>query len=81
MQKNTFPPIVKRDRALLQCLRTNGYTGPETMLGAERNAAILTPKTDARDPSAIPSICHISAALQSTAGQTFPSICRIFAAL
>ncbi|RAL42643.1 hypothetical protein DM860_009150 [Cuscuta australis] len=64
-----------------QCFGSNGSTGPEAVVAAERNAAILTAKAGARDPSAIPSICCIFAALQSTAGETFPSICRISAAL
>ncbi|KAM1324065.1 hypothetical protein EV1_044904 [Malus domestica] len=45
---------------------TNGSTGPEAVAAAEKNAAILTAKAGARDPSAIPSICRISAALQTT---------------
>ena len=47
----------------------NGSTGPEAVATAEKNAAILTAKAGARDPSAIPSICRISAALQYPAGE------------
>lgn len=46
----------------------NGSTGPEAVATAERNAAVLTARAGARDPSAIPSICRISAALQYPAG-------------
>ncbi|XP_068334446.1 AUGMIN subunit 5-like [Pyrus communis] len=51
-------------QALLESMGTNGSTGPEAVAAAEKNAAILTAKAGARDPSAIPSICRISAALQ-----------------
>lgn len=47
----------------------NASTGPEAVATAEKNAAILTAKAGARDPSAIPSICRISAALQYPAGE------------
>ncbi|XP_047319748.1 AUGMIN subunit 5-like [Impatiens glandulifera] len=43
-------------------------TGPEAVATAEKNAALLTARAGARDPSAIPSICRISAALQYPAG-------------
>lgn len=46
-----------------------GSTGPEVVAAAEKNAAILTARAGARDPSAIPSICRISAALQYPAGE------------
>ena len=49
----------------------NGSTGPEAVAVAEKNAALLTARAGARDPSAIPSICRISAALQYPAGQFF----------
>lgn len=47
----------------------NGSTGPEAVAAAEKNAALLTARAGARDPSAIPSICRISAALQYPAGE------------
>lgn len=46
-----------------------GATGPEAVVNAEKNAALLTARAGARDPSAIPSICRISAALQSHGGK------------
>ena len=47
----------------------NGATGPEAVVAAEKNAALLTARAGARDPSAVPSICRISAALQYPAGE------------
>lgn len=47
----------------------SGSTGPEAVAAAEKNAAILTARAGARDPSVIPSICRISAALQYPAGE------------
>lgn len=61
----------------------SGSTGPEAVAAAEKNAAILTAKAGARDPSAIPSICRISAALQYPAGESsfiwynIRSMCKI----
>lgn len=49
----------------------NGSTGPEAVAAAEKNAALLTARAGARDPSAIPSICRVSAALQYPAGKFF----------
>lgn len=49
---------------------TNGSTGNEAVASAEKNAALLTTRAGARDPSAIPSICRISAALQYPAGES-----------
>lgn len=49
----------------------NGSTGPEAVAYAEKNATLLTARAGARDPSAIPSICRISAALQYPAGEIF----------
>lgn len=55
----------------------NGSTGPEAVATAEKNAAILTAKAGARDPSAIPSICRVSAALQYPAGELIVRISDI----
>ena len=49
----------------------NGSTGPEAMAAAEKNAALLTARAGARDPSAIPSICRVSAALQYPADKFY----------
>lgn len=55
-------------QALLESMGINGATGAEALATAEKNAALLTARAGARDPSAIPSICRISAALQYHAG-------------
>lgn len=49
----------------------NGSTGPEALAAAEKSAALLTARAGARDPSAIPSICRVSAALKYPAGESF----------
>lgn len=51
----------------------SGSTGQEALAVAEKNAALLTARAGARDPSAIPSICRISAALHYPSGKT-PSV-------
>ncbi|KAH9301734.1 hypothetical protein KI387_013317, partial [Taxus chinensis] len=55
-------------QALLDSMGVSGSTGPEAVAAAEKNAELLTSRSGARDPSAIPSICRISAALQYHAG-------------
>lgn len=55
-------------QALLESMGVNVSLGPDAVAAAEKNAAILTAKAGARDPSAIPSICRVSAALQYPAG-------------
>ncbi|KAF8389904.1 hypothetical protein HHK36_024422 [Tetracentron sinense] len=55
-------------QALLESMGANGSTGAEAVAAAEKNAALLTARAGARDPSAIPSICRVSAALQYHAG-------------
>ena len=47
----------------------SGSSGQEAVANAEINAAVLTARAGARDPSAIPSICRVSAALQYPAGE------------
>lgn len=69
-----YASIISIFQALLDALGTNGSTGPEAIAAAEKNAALLTARAGARDPSAIPSICRISAALQYPAG-LFLQIC------
>ncbi|KAM2143763.1 hypothetical protein ACFX1R_047522 [Malus domestica] len=61
---NSLYMLPATPQALLESMGTNGSTGPEVVAAAEKNAAILTAKAGARDPSAIPSIYRISAALQ-----------------
>eukprot|EP00252_Welwitschia_mirabilis_P020836 TRINITY_DN5196_c0_g1_i1.p1 TRINITY_DN5196_c0_g1~~TRINITY_DN5196_c0_g1_i1.p1 ORF type:complete len:683 (-),score=164.85 TRINITY_DN5196_c0_g1_i1:20-2068(-) len=55
-------------QALLESMGISGLSGPEGVAVAERNAELLTARAGSRDPSAIPSICRISAALQYHAG-------------
>lgn len=56
-------------QALLEAMGSSGSSGQEAVANAEINAAILTARAGARDPSAIPSICRVSAALQYPAGE------------
>lgn len=65
-------------QALLEAMGANGSTGPEAVAAAEKNAALLTARAGARDPSAIPSICRISAALQYPAGKFCSLILTVF---
>lgn len=55
-------------QALMESVGPNGSTGPEAVAAAEKNAALLTARASDGDPSAIPSICRVSAALQYPAG-------------
>ncbi|PSS35084.1 AUGMIN subunit like [Actinidia chinensis var. chinensis] len=65
---NNLYMLPSSPQALLESMGANGSTGPEAVAVAEKNAALLTARAGARDPSAIPSICRISAALQYPAG-------------
>ncbi|XP_006363257.1 AUGMIN subunit 5 [Solanum tuberosum] len=67
---NTLYMLPSTPQALLESMGVSGSTGPEAVAAAEKNAAILTARAGARDPSAIPSICRISAALQYPADLT-----------
>lgn len=53
----------------MECFSAPGAIGPEALAAAEKNAAMLTARAGARDPSAIPSICRVSAALQYRSGK------------
>lgn len=64
-----FTSFCLSHQALLDSMGANGSTGPEAVAAAEKNAALLTARAGARDPSAIPSICRVSAALQYPAGE------------
>nr|XP_043634986.1 AUGMIN subunit 5-like [Erigeron canadensis] len=55
-------------QGLLKSMGPSCSTGSEAIADAERNAALLTARAGAGDPSAIPSICRISATLQYPAG-------------
>lgn len=61
---NSLYMLPSTPQALLESIAPNGSTGPEAIAAAEKNAAVLTARAGSRDPSAIPSICRISAALQ-----------------
>ncbi|KAI5665765.1 hypothetical protein M9H77_15618 [Catharanthus roseus] len=65
---NSLYMLPSTPQALLESMGANGSTGPEAVAAAEKNAAVLTARAGARDPSAIPSICRISAALQYPVG-------------
>nr|KJB10549.1 hypothetical protein B456_001G207000 [Gossypium raimondii] len=65
---NSLYMLPSSPQALLESMGANGSTGPEAVAAAEKNAALLTARAGARDPSAIPSICRVSAALQYPAG-------------
>lgn len=65
---NSLHMLPSTPQALLEAMGATGSTGPEAIAAAEKNASILTARAGARDPSAIPSICRISAALQYPAG-------------
>lgn len=61
--------MVSFSQALLEALGSNGATGSEAVAAAEKHAALLTARAGARDPSAVPSICRISTALQYNSGK------------
>ncbi|KAK8517766.1 hypothetical protein V6N12_016607 [Hibiscus sabdariffa] len=65
---NSLYMLPSTPQALLESMGANGSTGPEAVAAAEKNASLLTARAGARDPSAIPSICRVSAALQYPAG-------------
>ncbi|XP_043813030.1 AUGMIN subunit 5 isoform X2 [Manihot esculenta] len=66
---NSLYMLPSTPQALLESMGSIGSTGPEALAAAEKNAALLTARAGARDPSAIPSICRVSAALQYPAGK------------
>ncbi|KAJ9173143.1 hypothetical protein P3X46_016308 [Hevea brasiliensis] len=65
---NSLYMLPSTPQALLESMGSTGSTGPEALAAAEKNAALLTARAGARDPSAIPSICRVSASLQYPAG-------------
>ncbi|KAJ4961462.1 hypothetical protein NE237_021372 [Protea cynaroides] len=65
---NSLYMLPSTPQALLESMGASGSTAPEAVAAAEKNAALLTARAGAGDPSAIPSICRISAALQHHAG-------------
>ncbi|KAK1312956.1 hypothetical protein QJS10_CPA06g01782 [Acorus calamus] len=71
---NSLYMLPSTSQGLLEALGANGSTGPEDVAAAEKNAASLTTRAGAGDPSAIPSICRVSAALQYRADTGLPSV-------
>ncbi|KAL7190637.1 hypothetical protein ACSBR2_022841 [Camellia fascicularis] len=65
---NSLYMLPSTPQVLLESMGANGSSGPEAVAAAEKNAVLLTARAGARDPSSIPSICRISAALQYPAG-------------
>uniref|UniRef100_A0A2P2J4S3 AUGMIN subunit 5 n=1 Tax=Rhizophora mucronata TaxID=61149 RepID=A0A2P2J4S3_RHIMU len=65
---NSLYMLPATPQALLESVGSNGSVGSEAVSAAEKNAALLTARAGSRDPSAIPSICRVSAALQYSAG-------------
>ncbi|KAK8916469.1 hypothetical protein KSP39_PZI022463 [Platanthera zijinensis] len=55
-------------QALVESVGATGATGSEALAAAEKNASLLTARAGAGDPSAIPSICRISAAHSGSEG-------------
>ncbi|KAI3704714.1 hypothetical protein L1987_74941 [Smallanthus sonchifolius] len=55
-------------QALLESLSPVGCTGPEAVAAAEKSADLLTARAASGDPSAIPSICRVSATFKYPAG-------------
>ncbi|XP_076885173.1 AUGMIN subunit 5-like [Bidens hawaiensis] len=65
---NTLYMLPSTPQALLESMGPTGSTGLDAVAAAEKSATLLTARAGARDPSAIPSICRVSAALQYPAG-------------
>ncbi|CAO2825275.1 unnamed protein product [Amaranthus hypochondriacus] len=65
---NSLYMLPASPQALLESMGASGSTGPEALAAVEKMAALLTARAGARDPSAIPSICRISAALNCPSG-------------
>ncbi|KAI3520901.1 hypothetical protein L1887_10354 [Cichorium endivia] len=65
---NTLYMLPSTPQALLESMIPSGSTGPESVIAAEKIATLLTAKAGSGDPSAIPSISRVSAALQHPAG-------------
>nr|CAB3453304.1 unnamed protein product [Digitaria exilis] len=63
-----YSALQRANMALLEAVGSSGVTGSEALAAAEKHAALLTARAGARDPSAVPSICRISAALQYNSG-------------
>ncbi|GMH04381.1 hypothetical protein Nepgr_006220 [Nepenthes gracilis] len=69
---NSLYMLPSTPQALLESMGASGSPGQEAVAAADKNAALLTARAGARDPSAIPSICRVSAALQYPHGSESP---------
>lgn len=69
---NSLCKLPSTPQALVESMGANGATGAEALAIAEKNATLLTARAGGGDPSAVPSICRISAALQCPAGVEGP---------
>ncbi|XP_028804303.1 AUGMIN subunit 5 [Neltuma alba] len=78
---NSLYMLPSSPQALLEAMGTSGAGGQEAVANAEMNAAILTTRAGARDPSAIPSICRVSAALQYPAGGSDAGLASVLESL
>ncbi|KVI02619.1 hypothetical protein Ccrd_019106 [Cynara cardunculus var. scolymus] len=55
---NSLYMLPSTPQALLESMGSTGSSGLDAVVAAEKNAALLTARAGARDPSAIPSICR-----------------------
>lgn len=55
-------------QAILDAIGASASAGSEAVAAAERHIDLLTARAGSRDPSAVPTICRISAALHYTPG-------------
>lgn len=68
LNKNTKLTCFEFHQGLLEGMMTNTAGGAEAIAAAERSADLLTARAASGDPSAIPSICRISAATHYSSG-------------
>ncbi|KMT18690.1 hypothetical protein BVRB_2g028150 isoform B [Beta vulgaris subsp. vulgaris] len=73
---NSLYMLPASPQALLESMGASGSTGPEALAAVEKSAALLTARAGARDPSAIPSICRISAALHFPSDDGLASVLK-----
>ncbi|KAL8116629.1 hypothetical protein AgCh_022975 [Apium graveolens] len=71
---NSLYMLPSTPQALLESMGVSGSTGSEAVDVAEKNVVVLIARAGARDPSAIPSICRVSAALQYPAGIIYKNL-------
>ncbi|GAB2216545.1 hypothetical protein Droror1_Dr00024320 [Drosera rotundifolia] len=69
---NSLYMLPSTPQALMESMGLSGPPGSDAVAAAEKNASLLTARAGARDPSAIPSICRVSAALQHPHGSESP---------